>query len=122
MRDEARDCGKSVRTRHSIGSVPFTTPCRKVTSSVFKPRCRRRELLLVLTSEWRCYAGWMERIVSNWCGKTHISRIEAERAAIVTEWNSGGRPATWSANSSDPYVDYKTFAYCTIAQLLMYYV
>ena len=45
---------------------------------------------LVWTSEW------------SWCGKTQIARIEADRAAIVAEWNSGGRP-----DMKAPKVEYK---------------
>ena len=48
----------------------------KVTSSVLNPRCRRREQFLVLTS-----AHCVERLLSSWCGKTQIARIEANRMA-----------------------------------------
>ena len=46
LRDEPRGCGKSAP------AVTFVLVHH--TSSVFNPRCRRRERFLVLTSEWRC--------------------------------------------------------------------
>ena len=71
----------------------------KVTSSVLNPRCRRREQFLVLTNAHR-----VDRLLSHWCGKTQIARIEAN----VAEWNSGGRPnMKYVERQKLTYVDYK---------------
>ena len=98
MRDEARDCGKSVRAPPLVSFV-LRHHVVKVMSSVFKLRCQRREGFSVLTSECGCYAGWMGHIVSSLCVKRQMSLIEADEAAIAAECNSGGRPDKWSAKS-----------------------
>ena len=90
----------------------------KVTSSVLNPRCRRRERFLVLTSPHR-----VERLLSSWCGKTQIARIEAYRVATKSHRGRGelGRPA-WYEILGAPKVDLLNMsAYCTIPPLLYNY-
>ena len=44
-----------------------------------------------------------------------IACIEADRSAIVAEWNSGARPDIKSVKRQKlTYVEYALFAYCTI--------
>ena len=62
----------------------------KLTTSVLNPRYRRRERFSVLTC-----AHCEERLLSSWCRKTQIARIEANRVAT---WSllggmEFGRPA-----------------------------
>ena len=40
------------------------------------------------------------------CVKTQMSRIEADRAAIVAEWNAAGRPAGLIRGAPKVYNDY----------------
>ena len=71
---------------------------------MLNPRCRRRERFLVLTSVHH-----VDRLLSSWCGKTQIARIEAEwpQRVIVAEWNSGGKPhMKYAERQHFTYVDY----------------
>ena len=38
--------------------------------------------------------------------KSQIARIEVDRAAIVAEWNSGGRPDIYAKRQQLAYVEY----------------
>ena len=68
------------------------------------------------------WCGFEQCALSSWCGKTQIARIEADmRAAIVSEWNLGGRP---DMIRRAPKVDLswiQAFAYCTMPQALSFY-
>ncbi len=38
--------------------------------------------------------------------RKYLARIEADRAAIVAEWNSGGRPDIYANRQNLAYVEY----------------
>ena len=49
-----------------------------------------------------------ESFLLSWCGKTQVACIKAGRAAIVAEWNSGGRPdVKYVERQKLNYVEYK---------------
>ena len=90
----ARHGGKLPRCRRQIRGLHHVI---KVTSSVFNPRCRRRERFLVWTSEWRCCAGWMECICRLYTA--HVVELPAgvttrkPKQTELPSWPSGIREA-----------------------------
>ncbi len=77
-----------------IGYLRFTTSRRKSDVFCFSTRdVKKRTILsLDLRIEVLCCLDEAHRVaclLPSLCGKTQMARVEADRAAIVAEWNSG---------------------------------
>ena len=102
LRDEPRDCGNSDPLVTSVSRHHVV----KDTSSVSNPRCRRRELFLVLTSCRTLAIELVRQNANSTYGTSEANRLATKShcGRAVFGWPSGIRAAgliwnTWSDNS-----------------------